>query len=465
VLLLSLFLSGSVIATMIPQPNAALTTLNVGNTAVGSQSLGIAQYKDGSKIQLLTTATIQSVTVYFASYWFNAKAAIYSDSNGAPAALLSQSSSKYIRSTGWATFSITQSSLSAGTYWLVVRADSSSAKGRVSYGGSGLSHVQKQGGVTYSSEFTSSFGTVSLSDAGSVSIYATFSASSPPTPTATATPTQTPTSTPTPTPSPTKTPSPTPTSTPSPTSSSVKFGIYSNSACTSAVSSIPWGQLAPGAVQTLTFYIRNEGTQSITLSKSLANWSPSTLSSYLTLSWNYNGQNLNPSSVLAVTLSLTVAANTPSTTGFSFDTIISGATSTTPTSTPSSTLTPTPTPSATPTSTPSPPSSSAKFGIYINPTCTSAVSSISWGQLKPGAVQTLTFYIRNEGTSSLTLSKSLANWNPSTLSGYLTLTWNYTSQVLVPSSVLAVTLSLAVAANTPSTASFSFDTIISGATS
>jgi archaellum component FlaG (FlaF/FlaG flagellin family) len=440
---------------MIPQPSAALTTFTAGTTTVGSQSLGIAQYKDASKIQLSTTATIQSITVYFASCWFNAKAAIYSDSNGVPAVLLSQSSSKYIRSTGWATFSITQSSLSAGTYWLVVLADSSSAKGRVSYGGSGISHVEKKGGITYSTEFTSSFGTVSLSDAGSVSIYATFLSSSPPT--------STPAPTSTPTANPTKTPSPTPTSTPSPTSSA-KFGIYSNPTCTSAVSSISWGQLAPGAVQTLTFYIRNEGTSSITLSKSLANWNPSTLSSYFTLSWNYTSQVLVPSSVLGVTLSLAVAANTPSSTGFSFDTTISGATTTTPTSSPSSTPTPSPTPSPTPTSTPSP-TSSAKFGIYSNPTCTSAVSSISWGQLAPGAVQTLTFYIRNEGTSSITLSKSLANWNPSTLSSYLTLTWNYTSQVLNPSSVLCVKLSLAVAANTPSTTSFSFNTIISGATS
>jgi hypothetical protein len=75
----------------------------------------------------------------------------------------------------------------------------------------------------------------------------------------------------------------------------------------------------------LILYIRNEGTAAVTLSKSLSNWNPSSLSSYLTLSWNYGNQALNPSTSLAITLSLTVASNTPATSSFGFDTIITAA--------------------------------------------------------------------------------------------------------------------------------------------
>ena len=198
----------------------AATTLTFGNTAVGSRSNSISAYKDASKYSLAYPGTVQSITVYFATSRFNAKAAIYSDANGAPGALLCQSSSKYVRSTGWTTFNVAQNTLSAGTYWLAVVADSSRAQVRISYLGSGVTHVEKSG-VHFSGEFTSSFGTISVSDSGLASIYATYAPTSNPTPTPTVTPSPTPTQTPTPTPKPTATPTPTltPTQTPTPTPS------------------------------------------------------------------------------------------------------------------------------------------------------------------------------------------------------------------------------------------------------
>jgi hypothetical protein len=72
-------------------------------------------------------------------------------------------------------------------------------------------------------------------------------------------------------------------------------------------------------------YVRNEGTQPVTLSKALANWNPTSLSSYLTINWDYNNQTLTPSSTVAVTLSLTVSATTQATANFSFDTIITAS--------------------------------------------------------------------------------------------------------------------------------------------
>jgi hypothetical protein len=88
------------------------------------------------------------------------------------------------------------------------------------------------------------------------------------------------------------------------------------------------------------------------------------------------------------------------------------------------------------------------------------MSSINFGQLIVGATKTITIYVHNEGSQGVTLSKSITNWNPTTLSNYLTLNWNYTNQIVSPSTTLAVTLSLIVASNTPAMSSFSFDTTI-----
>jgi hypothetical protein len=82
---------------------------------------------------------------------------------------------------------------------------------------------------------------------------------------------------------------------------------------------INWGTLTLGATKTVTLYVRNQGTTPVTLSKTTTNLTPTTLTSYLTLNWNYVGQTVNPGAVQSVTVSLTVAANTPATSNFSLD--------------------------------------------------------------------------------------------------------------------------------------------------
>jgi hypothetical protein len=140
-----------------------------------------------------------------------------------------------------------------------------------------------------------------------------------PTPTKTPVPTAAPTATPSPTPKPTATLTPTPTPTASPTPSSQSLiGIYSDQGCTVALSSINWGKLTPGATSTLTLYVLNQGNSAVTLSKAMSNFSPSTLSSYLTLNWDYSGQALNSGATLKITLALTVSTSTPTMASFSF---------------------------------------------------------------------------------------------------------------------------------------------------
>jgi len=101
--------------------------------------------------------------------------------------------------------------------------------------------------------------------------------------------------------------------------------IYSDSACTSEVSSINWGMVEPGTTKDNTVYVKNTGNVAVTLSLSTANWNPSSASGYMKLTWNYGGQSISPGSNVQVKLTLTVFANATGVTSFSFDILISGS--------------------------------------------------------------------------------------------------------------------------------------------
>jgi len=69
----------------------------------------------------------------------------------------------------------------------------------------------------------------------------------------------------------------------------IGVGVYWDSGCTSQVTSIDWGTIDAGATENVVVYIRNEGTGPVTLSLSTENWSPSSASSYMDLTWDYSG--------------------------------------------------------------------------------------------------------------------------------------------------------------------------------
>jgi len=99
-------------------------------------------------------------------------------------------------------------------------------------------------------------------------------------------------------------------------------------------------------------------------------------------------------------------------------------------------------------------------GIYWNSACTNVTSSISWGILDPGSNKTVTVYVRNEGNTVVTLSKTTQNWIPSNASNYISLNWNYADQALSVNQVLQVSLTLVVSPAVTGIASFSFDIVI-----
>jgi hypothetical protein len=105
----------------------------------------------------------------------------------------------------------------------------------------------------------------------------------------------------------------------------IGVGVFWNNECTDPLSSIDWGILEPGSSKNVTCYIRNEGNSVSTLSMYASNWSPSNASDYLTLSWDYGGQSINPDDVAQVTFTLSVDASIDGITSFSFDITIVGS--------------------------------------------------------------------------------------------------------------------------------------------
>ena len=99
-------------------------------------------------------------------------------------------------------------------------------------------------------------------------------------------------------------------------------------------------------------------------------------------------------------------------------------------------------------------------GIYWNSACTNQTSSIDWGLIEPGSNKTVIVYVRNEGNSVAALSKSTQNWNPSTASSYMTLSWDYTGQTLNVNQTLQTGLTLVVSPTVSGIADFSFEITI-----
>jgi hypothetical protein len=96
-------------------------------------------------------------------------------------------------------------------------------------------------------------------------------------------------------------------------------------------------------------------------------------------------------------------------------------------------------------------------GVYQDIGCTSPLSSIDWGALDPGSNNNVTVYIRSEGNSVVSLTMNTTNWNPSTASNYMTLTWNYGGQSINVGAAVQVKLTLSVSASVAGITNFSFD--------
>lgn len=102
------------------------------------------------------------------------------------------------------------------------------------------------------------------------------------------------------------------------------------------------------------------------------------------------------------------------------------------------------------------------IGIYTDSTCTSELSSLSWGTIEPGQSQSKTFWIKNEGSSPTTLSFATSDWNPTNALTYIHPNWNYYGSEIDPDSEVQITLTLSVDSNIQGIETFGFDLTIIG---
>jgi hypothetical protein len=99
-------------------------------------------------------------------------------------------------------------------------------------------------------------------------------------------------------------------------------------------------------------------------------------------------------------------------------------------------------------------------GIYSDNACTTPLTSISWGTLNPGSSINYTIYLENTGNIPVTLSMTTSNWNPSSASSYMTVTWNRGGYALPAGTVVQAVLALTVSSSITNITSFSVDITI-----
>lgn len=105
---------------------------------------------------------------------------------------------------------------------------------------------------------------------------------------------------------------------------------------------------------------------------------------------------------------------------------------------------------------------SVGVAAYTDASCVARVSDVAWGSLAPGSSATNVIYLKNEGTTSLTLSLNTASWSPTSAANYITLNWNYNGQPIAPDQVVPVTLTLSVSPNIDGISYFGFEIVIDG---
>jgi hypothetical protein len=104
----------------------------------------------------------------------------------------------------------------------------------------------------------------------------------------------------------------------------------------------------------------------------------------------------------------------------------------------------------------------ANLGVYSDSACTQSLSSIDWGLVSPGGSVSKNVYVKNLGSTQVTLILSTTNWSPTTANGPVTVSWNRQNLVLGAGQVTSATLVLSVLSTANGFTGFSVDATITG---
>lgn len=100
--------------------------------------------------------------------------------------------------------------------------------------------------------------------------------------------------------------------------------------------------------------------------------------------------------------------------------------------------------------------------VYENPACTIPLTSLTWGTLDPGSSTIKTMYVKNQGTSPLTLAMTTTTWNPTNALSYITVIWNQNGTIVTAGNNVQANVNLTVSPSITGITSFAFTMVITG---
>ena len=109
------------------------------------------------------------------------------------------------------------------------------------------------------------------------------------------------------------------------TISAIGLGVYSNSGCTTALTSISFGSVNPGTQVTQTIYLKNTGNIAENLTMTVNSWSPSNAGTYITITWSPTTSPLASGAVTSATVTLAASASAGALSTLSFNLAFTGS--------------------------------------------------------------------------------------------------------------------------------------------
>lgn len=98
--------------------------------------------------------------------------------------------------------------------------------------------------------------------------------------------------------------------------------VYFDPEGTKEVAAIDWGMISPGGSAYTTLYFKSESNVPTNMTFRTEFWDPPEAGDFISMTWDYDGRDLNPDEILEVTLTLSVADAITGISEFSFDIVI-----------------------------------------------------------------------------------------------------------------------------------------------
>jgi len=109
-----------------------------------------------------------------------------------------------------------------------------------------------------------------------------------------------------------------------------------------------------------------------------------------------------------------------------------------------------------------PPEPVMEIDVYSDPSCTSRLVSIDWGEIEVGGTIDEAIYVKNNGDDNIFLFLSTENWDPVGAEGPISLSWDYNDNAINSGTSREITLTLTVSYSIANIDNFYFDVIITG---